>query len=73
MDRRATQRRKIRQYMLDHGSITPFECAWYIRCLKLATRISEMIADGELIDSEWVEWTDEDGNKSRCKRYWLVD
>ena len=37
-----------------------------------AGEMIELINDGVRIASEWIEWTDEDGEKSRCKRYWLV-
>ena len=44
-----TQKDLIRDYIERHGSITPFEAFTELGCTKLATRISEMRADGEKI------------------------
>ena len=46
-----TQKDLIRDYIEKHGSITPFEAFTELGCTKLATRISEMRADGEIIFS----------------------
>ena len=45
-----TQRDRIRKYMQDFGSISPFEAYRDLGITKLATRISEMISEGEKIE-----------------------
>jgi hypothetical protein len=47
-----TQKKLIAQYMKDFGSITPWEAFQDLGVTKLATRISEMIADGEKIQKK---------------------
>lgn len=42
-----TQKQLIRNYISDFGSITPFDAFADLGITKLATRISEMRADGE--------------------------
>lgn len=42
-----TQKQLIRNYIADFGSITPFDAFADLGITKLATRISEMRADGE--------------------------
>lgn len=46
------QRDLIRDYMRDFGSITPAEAFVDLGITKLATRISEMIRNGEKINKE---------------------
>ena len=50
-----TQKDLIRDYIERHGTITPFEAFTELGCTKLATRISEMRADGEIIFSHDVK------------------
>lgn len=45
-----TQRDLIRQYMQDFGSISPAEAFVDLGITKLATRVSEMIRNGEKIE-----------------------
>ena len=45
-----TQRDRILDYMDLYGSITPFEAFADLGITKLASRISEMIRDGEKIE-----------------------
>ena len=49
MARRYTQHELIRAYINDFGAITPIEAFQMLGVTKLATRISEMRADGEKI------------------------
>ena len=44
------QHERIIQYMNRYGSITPFEAFEDLGVTKLATRISEMIRDGVIIE-----------------------
>lgn len=44
-----TQCEKIRTYLNDHGSITPLDAMREFGCMRLASRISEMIKAGEKI------------------------
>ena len=44
-----TQKDRIRQYIEDFGSISPMQAFFDLGITKLATRISEMIRDGEKI------------------------
>lgn len=47
-----TQRERIMLYIADFGSITPWEAFTELGCTKLATRISELIAQGVDIRKE---------------------
>lgn len=67
----SSQRDYIKQYMIDYGSITPAEAFVDIGCTKLATRISEMIRDGELIHKERIHSTNRYGKPVSYMRYSL--
>lgn len=45
-----TQRQRILRYIDDFGSITPMEAFQDLGITKLATRVSELIRDGERIE-----------------------
>ena len=44
---KATQHQRIREYIDEHGTITPFEAWAELGITKLSTRINEMIRNGE--------------------------
>lgn len=66
-----TQAGRIRSYMETFGSITPLDAFRDLGITKLATRISEMRAAGEQIESEWMEVENRFGEKVKFKRYRL--
>ena len=68
-----TQRERIINYMVDYGSISPMEAFADLGITKLATRISEMIADGYIIKKERVESKNRYGDTVHFTRYSLPD
>ena len=70
---RATQKAKIIFYLLDHPSLTPMEAFRELNITQLATRISELIADGWQIEKGWEEHTNAEGETSRYRVYSLSD
>ena len=66
-----TQAERIREYMHDFGSITPMDTFRDLGITKLATRISEMRANGEIIFGEPVPFENRYGEKRKFMRYWL--
>ena len=64
-----TQAQRIRQYLDDHGSISPMEAFLNLGITKLATRISEMIRDGEKVQKVMEKGLDRYGNTVSYMRY----
>lgn len=63
------QRERIKNYMLDWGSITPYEAFRDLGITKLATRISEMVKAGEEIEKTMVSDTNRYGEPVHYMRY----
>lgn len=68
---KTTQHDRIRQYLEDWGSITPFEAFRDLGITKLATRISEMIKAGAEIEKTMVSDTNRYGEPIHYMRYSL--
>ena len=66
------QHEKILLYMKECGSISPME-AFGMGITKLATRISEMRAEGMEFDQKWESHTNLFGEKSHYMRYYLKE
>lgn len=66
-----TQAERIREYMHDFGSITPMDAFRDLGITKLATRISEMRANGEIIFGELVTYENRYKERRKFMRYWL--
>ena len=64
-----TQKDRIRKYMQDNGSISPMEAINEFGITKLATRISEMIRDGEKIQKTLETSLNRYGEKVTYMRY----
>ena len=64
-----TQAERIRKYLDDHGSISPMEAFLNLGITKLATRISEMIRDGEKVQKVMEKGLDRYGNTVSYMRY----
>ena len=64
-----TQRERILRYIDDFGSITPMEAFMDLGITKLATRVSELIRDGERIEKEQVSGKNRYGDKTYYMRY----
>jgi len=60
---------KILRYINDYGSISPMEAFNDLGITKLATRISEMRADGIDFNQEWETRKNRYGEKVRYMRY----
>lgn len=69
---KATQRMKILAYCKQHGSITIREAFEKLKINSPSKRISELRNSGEYIVNSVIESkTDEDGNTTRWKRYFI--
>ena len=64
-----TQRERILRYIDDFGSITPMEAFTDLGVTKLATRVSEMIRDGERISKTMENGTNRYGDAVHYMRY----
>lgn len=64
-----TQHQRILQYIDDFGSITPMEAFQDLGITKLATRVSELIRDGERIEKEQVSGKNRYGDNTHYMRY----
>lgn len=67
------QQEQIVNYMIDFGSITPMQAFSDLGITKLATRVSEMIADGMVIKKERVKSKNRYGDTVHFTRYSLPD
>ena len=65
-----TQHEQITKYCREHGSISPMEAFVFLKCTKLATRISEMKATGRYNITQQFEKSKE-GKK--YMRYWVSE
>lgn len=70
---KTTQHDRIRRYLEEWGSITPFEAFRDLGITKLATRISEMIKAGEEIEKTMVSDTNRYGEPVHYMRYSLSE
>lgn len=64
-----TQGERIVKYIADFGSISPMEAFMDLGITKLATRVSELRAEGVEIFDTWEEKANRYGDKARYKRY----
>ena len=67
-----TQHERIRQYLTDWGSITPYEAFRDLGITKLATRISEMIRAGDGIKKETVHGINRYGEPIHYCKYSMI-
>ena len=68
---KTNQHDRIRNYIKDWGSITPFEAFRDLGITKLSTRIGEMIRNGEPIAKTMVSDTNRYGEPVHYMRYSL--
>ena len=66
-----TQQERIKQYLIDFGSITPMEAFADLGITKLSTRIGEMERAGEQIEHTMVKGHNRYGEPTRYMRYTL--
>lgn len=64
-----TQKQRIREYIREHGSITPRQAMDELGVMRLAARISELIKDGDTITTEVVTDKNRYGQVVRYARY----
>lgn len=65
------QKDMIIQYMIDFGSITPWQAFTDLGCTKLSTRISEIIRDGVEINKKTITAHNRYGKKIYYMAYSL--
>lgn len=72
--RRQSQCKQIIEYAKAHGSISHFEAEEHIKpkCTRIAARIGDLEAVGNVFDHQMVYDKDADGNNIHYTRYWLV-
>ena len=66
-----TQQERIKQYLIDFGSITPMEAFADLGITKLSTRIGEMVRAGEQIERTMVSGRNRYGEKVHYMKYTL--
>lgn len=66
---KATQKAKIKAYMLKHGSISQLEATYDLGITRLSARIWDLRHDGELIRAEYETSKNRDGEPVRYIRY----
>ena len=64
-----TQKEMVVKYIKDFGSISPMEAFSDLGITKLATRVSELIRDGENIKKQPEQRMNRYGKKCRYMRY----
>lgn len=64
-----TQKEMVVKYIKDFGSISPMEAFSDLGITKLATRVSELISDGEKIRKQPEKRLNRYGKKCRYMRY----
>lgn len=73
VDHKPSQNERILKYMHDFGSITQFEALRDLGVQRLASRISDMRSRGHTIVSEFEVIHNRYCEKSRVKRYRLLE
>lgn len=72
MATKTTQRQRVLQYCLQHGSITRLQAAEDIGCFELASRIGELEAEGHRFERNRCQSKNRYGDTVRFTRYILV-
>lgn len=72
MEKKATQRDRVLQYIREHGFITSYKAYKDIGCTQLATRISELKARGFSFRKERVKTVNMYGDPTHFDKYMLV-
>lgn len=72
-NKRPTQVKKTIEYIKKYGSITSREAFIKLRIMSFPKRICELKKYGYLTKSIWESGIDDDGNKFRVKRYYLIE
>ena len=68
-----SQCERIVQYINQHGSITPLDAVNDLGCMRLASRITDLKQRGVNVISEWEEGKNRRGEKTRYKRYFILN
>ena len=71
-NKRPAQVDKAIRYMQTKGSITSREAFIELGIMSFPKRICEMKKYGYLVGYEWESGVDENGNKWRSKRYYII-
>lgn len=69
---RNTKTYKVREHLINKGSITSWEAIELYRATRLSSIIHNLRKEGYIIENEWCESVDSDGNKSRYVKYNLL-
>ena len=68
-----TQTEAVKRYIKEHGSITAFEAMSRLGIMRLASRISDLKAQGYKIKRELVKTKTRDGNATYIAKYYFGD
>lgn len=71
MSKKATQRDRVLQFIMEHGSITSYQAYAEIGCTQLATRISELKDRGHRFRKERIKTQNRYGDKTHFDKYIL--
>jgi len=66
-----TQCKMIFRYLMTHKDITPKEAEDKFGCMRLASRISDLVDKGAAIDRQWVNVINRCGKTVRVRSYSL--
>lgn len=69
VDHKPNQNERILAYIERTGSITQLEAWKYCGVARLASRISDLRSRGHSFVTDWIEVTNQFGEKCRVKRY----
>ena len=69
---RETQEKKVLEYMETKGRISQWTATHELRILRLGARIWDLKNKGVPIRGEMVYHTDENGDRTKWKEYWLA-
>ena len=69
IDHKPTQNKRILEYIERKGGITQLEAWKHCGVMRLASRISDLRSRGYSFDCDWIEVTNQFGEKCRVKRY----
>jgi len=63
---------RIKDYMMEHGSISTLEAMQELGCMRLASRIHDLKQEGCEIGDEWESKKNRYGEPVKFKRYTLL-
>ena len=69
VDHKPNQNKRVLEYITNKGGITQLEAWKFCGVMRLASRISDLRRRGHAFATDWIEVTNQFGEKCRVKRY----